>query len=194
MWVCEIWLWNWLWYKAAVGAESDRWACSIVMSQLQKNLFNVNELTWFPVSLLSQLFVLTDHSLCCSLVSYQSGEEDLELANPMLSLGHRRWILANEKQGRGLGPYMIFFFSSDFKVRILTFFQNSEKKVRILRLKSEFWEKSKNSETKVRTKKKCVDFWLLSWNSDKFKSGPNPLPYIIMKLQLCILRWPDFLY
>ena len=38
--------------------------------------------------------MLTDWSLCC----YQSGEEDWEPANRMLSLGHCRWILANEKQ------------------------------------------------------------------------------------------------
>ena len=43
-------------------------------------------------------FVLTDESLCCSLFSYQSGEEDCEPANQMLSLGHSHRILASEKQ------------------------------------------------------------------------------------------------
>ena len=41
-------------------------------------------------------FVLTHQSLCCSLFSYQIGEEDWEPANCMLSRGHCRWILANE--------------------------------------------------------------------------------------------------
>ena len=42
--------------------------------------------------------VLTDESLCCSLFSDQTGEEEREPANRMLSLGHCRRILANEKQ------------------------------------------------------------------------------------------------
>ena len=63
-----------------------------------ERLFNANELTSFPVSLLSRSFVLTDQSLRCSLFSYQSGEEDWEPANRMLGLGHCRRILANEKQ------------------------------------------------------------------------------------------------
>ena len=43
-------------------------------------------------------FVLSDESLCCSLFSYQSGEEDWESANHMLSLRHCLRILASLKQ------------------------------------------------------------------------------------------------
>ena len=70
---------------------------------LKEQLFNANKLTWFHVSLLSRLFVLTDELLCCVVVlySYQSGEEDWEPANRTLSPGHCRRILArflSEKQ------------------------------------------------------------------------------------------------
>ena len=62
-----------------------------------ERLFNTNELNWFHVSLLSRLF-FRSHRQVAVLFSYQSGEEDWEPANRMLSLGHCRWILANEKQ------------------------------------------------------------------------------------------------
>ena len=63
----------------------------------KERLFTANELTWFYDSLHSRSFVLTDLSLRCSRFSYQSGEEDWQPANRVLSLGHCRWILANEK-------------------------------------------------------------------------------------------------
>ena len=43
-------------------------------------------------------FVLTDESLCFSLFSYQSGEEESEPVNRTLSPGHGHQSLANEKQ------------------------------------------------------------------------------------------------
>ena len=51
----------------------------------------------FHFSLIRSL-VLTALLLCCSLFSYQSGEEDWEPASHMLSLAHCRQMLANEKQ------------------------------------------------------------------------------------------------
>ena len=57
-----------------------------------------NDLNW-PDATFHFSLVLTDESLCCWLFSYQSGEEDWEPAKRILSLGHCRQILANEKRG-----------------------------------------------------------------------------------------------
>ena len=77
---------------------------NLEMDRLRANQFEGTTLTrtnWpdstFHFSLVRSV-VLTDESLCCSLFSYQSGEEDWEPANHTLSLEHCRWILANEKQ------------------------------------------------------------------------------------------------
>ena len=44
--------------------------------------------------------------------------------------------------------------------------QNSEIKVRILRKKSEFWEKSQNSEIEVKILRKKSEFWEKSQNCE----------------------------
>ena len=79
---------------ALMGRTGSDWRWLVCEWISLKEELSVWTGTKWPDSLLSRCC----SSLCCSLFSYQSGEEDWEPTNHMLSLGHCHQILANNKQ------------------------------------------------------------------------------------------------